>query len=291
MNHGRHSVGVIMERTPFELDDAPYGPLRGDVYLPPDARGTPVVVACHGFKGFKDWGFWPETARSFCEAGIGFVAFNFSGSGIGEDPEAFTELDRFEANTIGRELEDLGRVLDAVTRRSIPVGGVDVRRLGLLGHSRGGGVALIRTSRDPRIRATATWAAVASFLRVDEEERKRWRERGFAEVLNQRTGQVFRMGATYLDDLETHAEAYDPLLAVERLKVPLLLVHGTQDDAVPVDDARRLARHAAPGTASLALIQGAGHTFGAAHPFTGVGGQLSQVLSRSTGFFLQALSA
>ena len=126
---------------------------------------------------------------------------------------------------------------------------------------------------------------------MDEEERKRWRERGFAEVLNQRTGQVFRMGATYLDDLETHAEAYDPLLAVERLKVPLLLVHGTQDDAVPVDDARRLARHAAPGTASLALIQGAGHTFGAAHPFTGVGGQLSQVLSRSTGFFLQALSA
>ena len=123
MNHGRHSVGVIMERTPFELDDAPYGPLRGDVYLPPDARGTPVVVACHGFKGFKDWGFWPETARTFCEAGIGFVAFNFSGSGIGEDPEAFTELDRFEANTIGRELEDLGRVLDAVTRRSIPVGG------------------------------------------------------------------------------------------------------------------------------------------------------------------------
>jgi dienelactone hydrolase len=280
-----------MERTPFELTDAPYGPLRGDVYLPENARGIPVVVACHGFKGFKDWGFWPEAGRRFCDAGLGFVVFNFSGSGIGEDPEQFTELDRFEANTIGRELEDLGRVLDAVTHRAIPVGGVDVRRLGLLGHSRGGGVVLIRTSRDPRVGATATWAAVASFLRVDEEARRRWREQGYTEVMNQRTGQVFRMSAAYLDDLETHAEAYDPLLAVERLKVPILLVHGTQDEAVPVDDARLLARHAAPGTASLALIQGAGHTFGAVHPFAGSTPALDQVLSRTTSFFLEALSS
>jgi dienelactone hydrolase len=280
-----------MERTPFELSDAPYGPLRGDVYLPENARGIPAVVACHGFKGFKDWGFWPETARRFCEAGLGFIVFNFSGSGIGETPEEFTEFDRFEANTIGRELEDLGRILDAATHRSIPVGGVDVRRLGLLGHSRGGGVVLIRTSRDPRVRATVTWAAVSTFLRVGEDERTRWRNRGYAEVVNQRTGQVFRMGAGFLDDLETHAEAYDPLLAVARMKTPLLVVHGTQDDAVPLEDARLLAHHAAPGTASLALIQGAGHTFGAVHPFAGSTAALDQVLSRTTSFFLEVLSS
>jgi dienelactone hydrolase len=279
-----------MERTPFELADAPYGPIRGDVYLPGNSRGIPVVIACHGFKGFKDWGFWPETARRFCEAGIGCVVFNFSGSGIGDDPQQFTELDRFEADTIGRELEDLGRVLDAVSHRSVPVGGVDVRRLGLLGHSRGGGVALIRTGRDPRIRATATWAAVASFLRVDEEARTAWREKGYTEVVNQRTGQVFRIGTTYLDDLEAHAEAYDPLLAVSRFKVPLLLVHGTQDAAVPVEDARLLAQHAAPGTCTQALIQGAGHTFGAAHPFQESTPHLDQVLTRTTAWFSETLS-
>ena len=52
------------------------------------------------------------------EAGLVLVTFNFSGSGIGEDPETFSELDRFEANTIGKEIEDLGAVLDAVLSRS-----------------------------------------------------------------------------------------------------------------------------------------------------------------------------
>lgn len=277
-----------MERA-FELADAPYGPIRGDVYLPESPRGAPIVVACHGFKGFKNWGFWPEMAGRFTQAGMGFVVFNFSGSGIGEDMETFTELGRFEANTIGRELEDLGLVLDALTHRDIPLEGMDVRRLGLLGHSRGGGVVLLRASRDPRIQVTATWAAVSSFLRVDEIEKEIWRKQGFVEITNQRTGQVFRMGVGYLDDLEAHAEAYDPLLAVSRLKAPLLAVHGTQDEAVPVDEARLLSRHAPPGICELALIEGAGHTFGATHPFTQSTPHLDQALTRTLDWFTESL--
>jgi hypothetical protein len=59
-----------MQRIPFILPDARNGPLRGDVYLPERARGAPVVVACHGFKGFKDWGFWPPTGEAFVERGL-----------------------------------------------------------------------------------------------------------------------------------------------------------------------------------------------------------------------------
>jgi len=279
----------MTESTPFALEDAPNGPLRGDVYLPEKPRGAPVVVACHGFKGFKNWGFWPETGRCLTEAGLVLVTFNFSGSGIGEDPERFTELDRFEANTVGKELQDLGVILDGVSNRTLPVGDADVRRLGVLGHSRGGGVALVRASRDPRVRALVTWAAVAAFLSLDEAERAAWREAGFREVVNQRTGQVFRLGVGLLDDLETHADAYDPVLAARRLQIPTLLIHGTQDDAVPVEAARRLARAAEPGRARLALVQGAGHTFGAAHPWAGSNPDLDGVLQKTVDWFRKAL--
>jgi dienelactone hydrolase len=279
-----------MNRTPFVLANAPHGPLRGDVYAPDNSRGVPVVVACHGFKGFKDWGFWPETGRRLTAEGIVLVTFNFSGSGIGEDLETFTELDRFEANTIGKEIEDLGVVLDAVSVRDVPIEGADARRLGLLGHSRGGGVALVRASRDPRIGALVTWAGVASFNRADDEAKKVWQEQGYQEVVNQRTGQVFRVGVGLLEDVETHAEAYDPLRAARRLGIPTLIVHGTQDEAVPVDEARLLAKNGDPGRCRLALIQGAGHTFGAVHPFAGSTPHLDSVLEKTVGWFRERLA-
>jgi dienelactone hydrolase len=278
-----------MNRTSFVLPAAPHGPIRGDVYLPEKPRGAPVVVACHGFKGFKNWGFWPEAGRRFTEAGLVLVTFNFSGSGIGEDLETFTELDRFEQNTLGKELEDLGVILDAVTGRDIPLGDADTQKLGVLGHSRGGGIALLRASRDPRIGSLVTWAALASFDRT-EADTALWRKQGYLEVPNLRTGQVFRVGVGLLEDLEAHREEYDPLSAITRLRIPTLILHGTQDETVPVDEAHRLSKHADAGRSRLGLIQGAGHTFGAAHPFAGPYPQLDNVLEKTTSWFNETLA-
>jgi dipeptidyl aminopeptidase/acylaminoacyl peptidase len=278
-----------VNRIPFVLEDAPADPLRGDVYLPDRPRAAPVIVACHGFKGFKDWGFWPEAGRRFAEAGLVLVTFNLSGSGIGEDLETFTELDRFEANTISKELADLGAILDAVARRGIPLEGADPRRLGLLGHSRGGGVVLLRAGRDPRVRSIVTWSAVSTFHRYREEDLERWRADGYLEILNARTGQVMRVGVGLLEDLESHGDAYEPVDAVRRLRVPLLLLHGTKDESVPAEDAQRLARAAYPGTAKLVLLEGAGHTFGATHPFGAMTGDLERLLDKTTSWFLSTL--
>ena len=278
-----------MPQSSFCISEAKNGPLRGDVYLPQNPRGAPVVVACHGFKGFKDWGFWPHTGRAFTEAGVVLVTFNFSGSGIGEDPETFSELDRFEANTIGKELEDLGIILDAVTSREISTGGADTRKLGLLGHSRGGGVALVRASRDPRVRALVTWAGVATFSRSDDAEKKLWRDQGYLEVRNQRTGQIFRVGSTLLEDLETHSKAYDPVQAARRVKIPTLILHGSRDEAVPVEEATLLGKNVDQGLCRVHLIQEAGHTFGAVHPFSGSTPELDSVLEKTIRGFTEAL--
>jgi len=276
-------------RHAFALTDAPHGIIRGDIYLPEPSMGVPVVIGLHGFKGFKDWGFWPETGRRFSEAGIALVAFNFSGSGIGEDDQVFSEFDAFADNTISREIDDLGRVLEAVTAREVPLEGADIRRLGLLGHSRGGGVTLVRGARDPRVGAVATWNGVSHFDRFSKDDIREWRARGFAEVLNARTGQVFRLHTSYLDDLERHGDAYSPVEAMRRMETPTLVVHGTRDETVDPDEAERLSRAAGPGVAQLVWIQGGNHTFGAKHPFDGSTPQLDQALEKTLSWFADTL--
>jgi uncharacterized protein len=279
-----------MQRVPFVLPGARNGPIRGDAYLPERARGAPVVVACHGFKGFKDWGFWPPTGQAFAEHGLALVTFNVSGSGIGEDFQQFTDLDRFEANTIGKEVEDLGIVIDALASKAVPLSGADARKLGVLGHSRGGGVALVRASRDPRIRSGVTWAAVSSFLMVADAEGQAWRERGYLEVENARTRQIFRVGSQLLEELETHGEALDPVLAAGRIQVPFLIIHGSQDESVSVQAAHRLSQALDPVRGKLLVVEGAGHTFGAQHPFSSPTPALRLVLDRTISWFRDTLA-
>ncbi|HEX9709632.1 MAG TPA: alpha/beta hydrolase, partial [Candidatus Thermoplasmatota archaeon] len=79
--------------------------LLGDVLI---AEGPPprsAVVVVHGFKGFKDWGFFPHVARRLAAAGHAAVVFNFSGAGVGRDTEHFADLDGFARNTLSRELD------------------------------------------------------------------------------------------------------------------------------------------------------------------------------------------
>src|SRR5262245_57786427 len=142
-----------MHEVAFEIRNRDALPLRGDVRWadPPGAR--PVVVVCHGFKGFKNWGFFPWLGAQIAAAGYLCVCFNFSGSGIGPDMETFTELDRFAADTVSKQIDDLGTILDAVDRGAVGGGCADPQRIAVLGHSRGGGVAIVRAREDGRVRA------------------------------------------------------------------------------------------------------------------------------------------
>jgi len=78
---------ATVNTTQFELVGADGGPLRGDVRTQEKGADRPAVVICHGFKGFKDWGFFPHLAARIARAGMTAVSFNFSGSGVGPDGE------------------------------------------------------------------------------------------------------------------------------------------------------------------------------------------------------------
>ena len=253
-------------------------------------RGTPrpAVLVVHGFKGFKDWGMFPPLAERLAQAGFSVVSPNLSGSGV-DDAGEFAWPERFGHNTFSAELADIGTVLDALTAGEL--GTPPPTRIGLVGHSRGGGVGVLHAARDTRIRALVTWAAIATVQRwSDDAERARWRARGKTEVLNARTGQVLPLYTDALDDVERHGTGtLDIPGAASRVTTPWLILHGSGDSSVPVAEAERLARAAPVETSRLVRVEGAGHTFGAVHPWRGTTPELDVVMKETVAWLSRHL--
>jgi len=239
------------------------------------------VVVAHGFKGFKDWGFFPHLCTQLALEGHAVLSFNFSHNGIGPDPEVFTELEAFSRNTFTREVDELNHVLAAVASGKLTPR--RPRRLGLLGHSRGGADALLSASESGVVDALVTWGAVDHLDRWTEETIREWRRDGVTHVLNQRTGQHLPLSVGLLDDYLENRERLDLRRAAASLEVPWLIVHGKDDLTVPVEEGERLARTS--GRARLFLVESAGHTFEAVHPFQGTTPALAEAVAVSARHF------
>lgn len=262
---------VMTTETPFSLDLPGGRTLRGVLHLPAGPPPFRPVVICHGFKGFMDWAFFPHLAELVAARGFAAVRFNFTGAGVLPGEDRVSDLDAFRDDTYSREVAELEAVLAALGGPELGDGRLAVDRIGLIGHSRGGGVALLAAAGErfrDRIGALVTWNAIGRADRFTSDQKQIWREEGEIEVINSRTGQRLAMGVGLLDDLEENREALDLEAAAGRRTAPWLIVHGEADETVPVAEGRRLAAAAAPPT-ELVTIPGAGHTFGAVHPFAG----------------------
>jgi dienelactone hydrolase len=289
----------MTETYPFVLA-GPSGPLHGLVELPAAPGLRPAVVICHGFKGFMEWGFFPYLATLLAERGFTTVRFNLWGSGMRPGEDRVGDLAAFRADTHSLEIADLLAVLEAAASGRLAPGRIDPSRLGLLGHSRGGGAAIVAAARPEwreRVRALVTWAAVATFDRYSPDQKATWRRDGFLPVVNSRTGQELQMGRELLEDLEDNATALDVEHAAGRVDAPWLIVHGEEDETVSADDARRLEQAArrpdrgpAANTTELLLVPGASHTFGARHPFAGPTPQLIQAMNATQRWFRRHLA-
>ena len=253
--------------------------IRGDALLPPGA--TTAVVLCHGFKGFGRWAFLPYLAEKIADAGMHAITFDFSGSGVGPDRETFSESAAFERNTYTKEIRDLAQV-----EREAHAHGWLGERYGLFGHSRGGAVALIHATRSTHVGALVTWSSIAVLGRWPAHEIPGWRERGYLEVKNGRAGPALRLGTGVLEEIDRLGRTeLDVLAAAGRLTVPWLIVHGTKDELVPVDDAHRLHDAATRSRAELLLVDGADHTFGARHPLGVPSVALTEAARDTVAFF------
>ncbi|MCW9037044.1 MAG: alpha/beta fold hydrolase [Altibacter sp.] len=244
-------------------------PILYDIYHDGSSHAKPVVVFCHGYKGFKDWGAWHLVAEAFAKAGFFFLKFNFShNGGTVTQPIDFPDLEAFAQNNFTRELEDLDRVMSFIVTEGQNHLPVNLEQIHLLAHSRGGGIALIKAEEDPRIQKVATWAGVSDFkVRFQEntEAFQQWKITGRTHIENARTKQQMPHDWQFYEDFMAHEERLTIQRAVAALSKPMLIVHGTEDTTVSVKEAQRLQLWNPAST--LHIIDGADHVFGSSHPW------------------------
>ncbi|MDH3403250.1 MAG: prolyl oligopeptidase family serine peptidase [Acidobacteriota bacterium] len=268
------------ERRAFTLSTPAGRVLHGLLDLPDEPGPRPAVVDCHGFKGFMEWGFHPYLAELLSARGLLVVRFNFTSAGMRPGDELVTDEDAFARGTFGEDAAEIQAVLAALSAGELTAA-ADPERLALLGHSRGGGTALLSAAAAPwrdRLKALVTWAAVGTFDRVGEKEKEQWRRLGALPVVNARTGQHLRLDVEVLADREARAAEYDLPAAAARRTAPWLQLHGDLDETVPVAEGRALAA-AAGGVHELHVVAGGSHTFGAQHPFAGPTRELIEAMN------------
>ena len=194
-------------------------------------ESLPLVVIGHGVTGNKDRPFVVALAD-----GVAALRFSFSGNGDSEG--------RFAESTVSKEVEDLGSVFDVLGGRPICY----------VGHSMGAAVGLLRARSDQRIRWLVSLAGMV--------HTRAFCEREFGDVT---PGQGFMwdepdcpLSQAFVDDMATVDSVVD---RAADIGVPWLLVHGTEDDVVALQDALDLVARAGQPEPRLIQLDGAGHVF------------------------------
>jgi pimeloyl-ACP methyl ester carboxylesterase len=282
------SARPAMLKESFLLTSEEGLPIHGDVWIGSGGRNMPCVVLCHGFQGFKDWAFFPHLAEALVIGGFAVVSFSTSRCGVSPGSDRFDRLDLLEQATISTDLGDLHVVLGALFDGTLPGSRLlDLAKVSLLGHSRGGAIALLMARRNPRIASLATWSAPARLLRAEARVVERWRREGRLSILSSWSGQAIHIGTAFLDDLDRHK--YEPLEAVAGLPIPYLILHGRADDVVPPGEAEEIYEAGPTDGCEAIWIEGADHTFGAAHPFSGSNRGLDEAVGLSREFLNDTL--
>jgi pimeloyl-ACP methyl ester carboxylesterase len=253
----------------------------GTVFLSQTATSPlPVLVICHGFKAFKDWGFFPYLAKYFADQGFYVVTFNLSHNGCDEAGREEADLSAFKENCFSFEEIDLRNIVSDLREKKLPRASLaDYTNIHLLGHSRGGS-AIIRCADIEEVRSLIFLASICRYPQVSAEEEKTWRAEGVLWIENQRTKTKLPLGTQLLEEMIQDRDLME--MRAKKLSKSICLIHGSHDLTVPATAASELASWAL--NSELHLLEGAGHTFEMKHPCREITPAFESVLALSRAF-------
>lgn len=230
----------------------------------PDRPTTGLVVLCHGFLSGKNSTTNTTLTRLLNNQGLATFRFDFFGQGESDGP--------FEEITTTLAIEQTETVLDLVAAK-----GYD--RIGLVGSSFGGLVAILTTARRQDIACLALKCPVVDFaeelrLTFGPEELARWQATDTIPNIMGGSDRIRLRYRFYEDCLQQIA--YGP---AEQISVPTLIVQGKQDECVPLHQSRRL-HDVLGGQKRLDLLPDADHQFTRENDFRQMTVSISEWLVR-----------
>jgi uncharacterized protein len=213
----------------------------------------PCLITCHGFVDTKIGdrsGFLVDFARYAVKQNLSVFRFDFAG--CGDSDGDFVDL------TIDSEFDDLQAAIDIVST----LDGVDSQRIGVFGQCLGAVTAIRMASRSPLVNKVVAWAPFVSLadalLKLVGEEAFEFLQQG-NEVTFTYHEQLFRCSPKIL----SQSSNQDMFEEIVQLHKPLLVIHGTEDAVVPLQDIEKLMDFAegTPGERRLIVLEGAHHSF------------------------------
>jgi len=244
-------------------------PIIYDTFYKKTNTKKPLVIFCHGYKGFKDWGAWNSVADHFMAADLFFVKFNFShNGGTVENPIDFPDLEAFAENNYTKELDDLEAILSYFMQTNNPYyKELDLTNITVIGHSRGGGIAVIKASENTKITKVITWASVSDFSVRSSTigDLEQWKKDGVKYVLNGRTHQKMPHNIQFYENFVANKKRLDIETAEKALNIPHLIIHAEYDPSISFKEAEQL--HKWNTNSRLISIKNSNHVFGAKHPW------------------------
>ncbi len=243
-------------------------PIVTDVMYIQNNKKKPIVIFCHGYKGYKDWGSWNLMSKTFVKDNLFFVKFNFShNGGTLENPIDFPDLNAFGENNFIMELNDLEDIINWVTENLTFKEEAAIDNITLIGHSRGGGIVCIKASENKKVTKVISWNGVSDYAArfPKGEDLEMWEKNGISHVLNSRTNQKMPHLYQFYQNFKDNEERLTIKNAVKKLNKPYLIVGGEDDVVVPPIEAKNL--HSCNSKSELFLVEEMSHTLGSKHPW------------------------
>jgi hypothetical protein len=199
----------------------------GILHRPLHSQHVPAIVICPGFAGNKCGKFrmFVTLGKELAKLGIAVLRFDYRGAGDSEG--------EFQDITLEGKVSDTLKCLSFLARDPQ----IDSSRLGLLGRSLGGAIAVLAAGRFQMIKSLALWAPV---FRSDPW-RELWESFSSNQQLDQAKQEVLRNLPANIPNLEFLSQFFKLNLQHELeaiRKIPLLHIHGEQDRVVKIEHAK-----------------------------------------------------
>lgn len=208
------------------------------------SKEKPIIILCHGFSTSKDSHTYVRLQEILNKYKISTFRFDFFGHGESEG--------KFEDITISEAVDDILNAIEFLKNQGYT-------KIGLIGSSFGGIASLMAASKTDDLFVLALKSPVSNYEEKEyatksKEELEEWKNKGFRYYVSG-DGRKLKLNYTFFEDFKNN-NGYE---AAKKIKIPTLIVHGDNDESVPIEQSKKTANLIE--NCKLEIIEGAGHRY------------------------------